>query len=71
MKTMAGATLRAVLNRSRTREAATPSNISTNSEPLVLMKGSPDSPAMALARKVFPVPGGPSIRMPCRRCNPT
>lgn len=57
---------RAVLNRSLTREDATPSNISTNSEPLVLMKGSPDSPAIALAKNVLPVPGGPSIRMPCK-----
>ena len=67
MKTMAGASRRAVLNRSRTRDAATPSNISTNSEPFVLMNGSPDSPAIALARKVFPVPGGPSINIPCTK----
>lgn len=64
MKTMEGAMRRATLNKSLTREAATPWNISTNSEPLVLMNGSPDSPAMALARNVLPVPGGPSIKIP-------
>ncbi|KAH3680695.1 hypothetical protein WICPIJ_008159 [Wickerhamomyces pijperi] len=33
MNTIAGAFSRAVLNKSRTREAPTPTNISTNSEP--------------------------------------
>jgi hypothetical protein len=42
-----------------------PTNISTNSEPeKMLMKGTPASPATALARSVFPVPGGPSRRTP-------
>lgn len=40
----------------------TPTNISRNSEPLTVMKGTLASPAVALARRVFPVPGGP-VRM--------
>ncbi len=45
------------LNRSRTREAPTPTNISTNSEPEMEKNGVPASPAMALASSVLPVPG--------------
>lgn len=37
----------------------TPTNISRNSEPEMLRKGTPASPAVALASRVFPVPGGP------------
>lgn len=37
----------------------TPTNISKNSEPLTVIKGTLASPAVALASKVFPVPGGP------------
>lgn len=37
----------------------TPTNISRNSEPLTVMKGTLASPAVALAKSVFPVPGGP------------
>lgn len=37
----------------------TPTNISRNSEPLTVMNGTLASPAVALARRVFPVPGGP------------
>ena len=51
-------------NRSRTRAAPTPTNISTNSEPEMLKKGTPASPATALARSVLPVPGAPTRRMP-------
>ncbi len=47
-------------NRSRTREAPTPTNISTNSEPEIEKKGTPASPAAALAKRVFPVPGNPT-----------
>ena len=65
MKTMAGAFFRATANKSRMRAAATPSNISTNSEPLAEKKATSEEPAMALARYVFPVPGGPSSRIPC------
>mmetsp|Transcript_28067 Transcript_28067/g.56041 ORF Transcript_28067/g.56041 Transcript_28067/m.56041 type:complete len:333 (-) Transcript_28067:425-1423(-) len=60
MKMMQGAFFLAWLKRSRTREAPTPTNISTNSEPETEKKGTPASPATARARRVFPVPGGPS-----------
>jgi len=50
--------------RSRTREAPTPTNISTNSEPEMLKKGTPASPATARASSVLPVPGGPTSSTP-------
>lgn len=65
MKMMEGAYLRATRKRSRMRADATPPNISTNSLPLALKKGTPLSPAIAFASRVFPVPGGPHSRMPC------
>lgn len=43
----------------RTLAGPTPTNISRNSEPLTVMKGTLASPAVALAKSVFPVPGGP------------
>ena len=49
-------------NRSRTRLAPTPTNISTNSEPEIWKKGTPASPATAVPVSVLPVPGGPTIR---------
>ena len=64
MKTMQGELRFAWSNRSRTREAPTPTNISTNSEPLMEKKGTPASPATALASSVLPVPGGPSSSTP-------
>lgn len=64
MKMIEGAAARARRNRSRTRAAATPTYISTNSEPLAEKKGTPASPATALASSVFPVPGGPSSSTP-------
>ena len=51
-------------NRSRTRLAPTPTNISTNSEPEIEKNGTPASPATARASIVFPVPGGPTRRTP-------
>ena len=54
----------AFLNKSLTREAPTPTNISTNSDPEILKKGTPASPAIALANNVFPVPGGPTSITP-------
>mmetsp|Transcript_32806 Transcript_32806/g.97768 ORF Transcript_32806/g.97768 Transcript_32806/m.97768 type:complete len:206 (-) Transcript_32806:688-1305(-) len=63
-KTRQGAFSFAFLNRSRTRDAPTPTNISTNSEPEMEKKGTPASPAMALASRVLPVPGGPTSRQP-------
>ena len=56
-KMMAGACLRAVWNRSRTRAAPTPTNISMKSEPVTEMNGTPASPATARAMSVLPVPG--------------
>ena len=64
MNTTAGAHFLAVLNRSRTRLAPTPTNISTKSEPDMEKKGTPASPATALASRVLPVPGGPTSRQP-------
>jgi hypothetical protein len=56
---MAGAAFFALANKSRTRDAPTPTNISTNSEPLMWKNGTSASPATALASKVLPVPGEP------------
>ncbi len=64
MNTSAGASARACLNISRTRDAPTPTNISMNSEPLMLKNGTSASPATAFASSVLPVPGGPIIRIP-------
>ena len=58
-KTMHGELRLAWSNRSRTRLAPTPTNISTNSEPEMLKNGTPASPATARAMSVLPVPGGP------------
>ena len=49
---------------SLTLEAPTPTNISTKSEPDIVKKGTPASPAIALASKVLPVPGGPTNNAP-------
>mmetsp|Transcript_7370 Transcript_7370/g.15405 ORF Transcript_7370/g.15405 Transcript_7370/m.15405 type:complete len:286 (+) Transcript_7370:785-1642(+) len=64
MKMMQGEFFFAFSKMSRTRDAPTPTNISTNSEPETAKKGTPASPATALARRVLPVPGGPSRRRP-------
>ena len=64
MKMMQGVVFRALAKRSRTREGPTPTNISTNSDPLTLKKGTPDSPAVAFASSVLPVPGGPDRMAP-------
>ena len=58
MKTMQGAFLLPCSNRSRTRDAPIPTNISTKSDPLIEKNGTLASPATARANKVFPVPGG-------------
>ena len=52
------------LNRSRIRAAPSPANISTNSEATMDKKLTPHSPATALAIKVLPQPGGPTIKAP-------
>jgi hypothetical protein len=44
----------ACANRSRTRAGPTPTNISMKSEPLMERKGTPASPAVALASSVLP-----------------
>ena len=51
-------------NKSLTRDAPTPTNISTNSEPEILKNDAPDSPATAFASNVLPVPGLPSKSTP-------
>ena len=51
-------------NKSRTRDAPTPTNISTKSEPDIEKNGTPASPATARASKVLPVPGGPTSNTP-------
>ncbi len=64
MKTIAGATLRASANRSRTRLAPTPTIISMNSDADAEKNGTFASPATARASSVLPVPGGPDSRTP-------
>ncbi|WVZ18587.1 hypothetical protein V8G54_005909 [Vigna mungo] len=64
MKTMHGALFFAFSNKSLTLDAPTPTNSSTNSEAAHEKNGTPASPATALARSVFPVPGGPTRRHP-------
>ncbi len=64
MKMIAGAASLACSNRSRTRLAPTPTNISTKSEPEIEKNGTPASPATARASSVLPVPGGPYSRTP-------
>ena len=44
--------------------APTPTNISSNSEPETKKNGTSASPAIALASRVLPVPGGPIRRRP-------
>ena len=58
MKMIAGACWRACSNRSRTRAAPTPTNISTNSEPEIEKNGTPASPATARASKSCRYPAG-------------
>src|SRR5438874_6814625 len=64
MKTMQGEACLACSNKSRTRLAPTPTNISTKSEPEIEKNGTPASPATALASSVLPVPGGPYSSTP-------
>ena len=71
IKTIHGAFFLASSNRSRTRDAPTPTNISTKSEPEIEKNGTPASPATALASKVLPVPGGPTRITPFGMRAPT
>ena len=70
MKMIAGALARAWANMSRTRDAPTPTIISTNSEPEIEKNGTPDSPATARASMVLPAPGGPISSTPFGMCAP-
>ena len=70
MKMIDGARLRASPNRSRTREAPTPTNSSTKPEPVMEKNGTDASPATARASSVLPVPGGPAISTPRGRDRP-
>ena len=54
MKTMHGAFFLPCSKRSRTRDAPTPTNISTKSEPLIEKNGTFASPATARASSVLP-----------------
>ena len=71
MKMMHGACFFPSSNKSRTRAAPTPTNISTKSDPEMLKNGTPASPATAFARRVLPVPGGPTRRTPFGILAPT
>ena len=71
IKIIQGEFFLACSNMSRTREAPTPTNISTKSEPEIKKNGTSASPATALANNVFPVPGGPIIRTPFGILPPT
>ncbi len=51
-------------NISLTRLAPTPTNISTKSEPEIVKNGTFASTSIARARRVLPVPGGPTRRTP-------
>ena len=64
IKIMAGDLSLACLKRSLTRDAPTPTNISTKSDPEREKKGTFASPATAFASSVFPVPGCPTKRAP-------
>lgn len=64
MKMMDGLWVRAWANRSLTLAGPTPTNISMKSDPLMDRNGTPASPAVARASRVFPVPGGPVSSAP-------
>ncbi|WVZ15255.1 hypothetical protein V8G54_012821 [Vigna mungo] len=61
---MQGAFSLVFLNKSRTREAPKPTNISTNTELDIEKYGTPASPAITLANRVFPILKGPTRRTP-------
>ena len=64
INTIHGAFFFASSKRSRTRDAPTPTNISTKSDPEILKNGTAASPATAFASNVLPVPGGPTRSTP-------
>lgn len=70
MKMMQGECFLASLKSARTRLAPTPTNISSKSDPEQNIKLHPASPAMALAKSVFPVPGSPNSMTPLNKFEP-
>ena len=64
MKMIHGAFFSASLNKSRTRDAPTPTYSSMKSEPASEKNGTCASPATAFASIVLPVPGGPTSSAP-------
>ena len=56
---------RPFLNSLRTFRFPMPMNMFAKPDPVANRNGTPEAPAIALAIRVFPVPGGPSNRMPC------
>ena len=64
MKMIAGAASLALANRSRTREAPTPTIASMNSEAAIEKNAACASPATARASSVLPVPGRPDSSTP-------
>ena len=59
MKMIEGDFCLAASNNSLIRLAPKPTYTSSNCDPDEKKNGTPASPAIALARRVFPVPGGP------------
>ena len=70
MNTIQGAFSWACLNKSLTFAAPIPTNISTNSEPEIEKNGTFASPATACAKRVLPVPGGPTSKAPFGKAAP-
>mmetsp|Transcript_20134 Transcript_20134/g.36193 ORF Transcript_20134/g.36193 Transcript_20134/m.36193 type:complete len:217 (-) Transcript_20134:85-735(-) len=69
-KMMQGLLLRARSNTTRTDRSLSPTYLLSSSGPLTEMKLAPDSLAMALARRVFPHPGGPYNKTPAGSGSP-
>ena len=70
IKIMQGVFFLASSNNYLTLWAPNPTNISSKLEPVQYIKFTPDSPAIALASKVFPVPGGPDNKTPLKSLAP-
>uniref|UniRef100_A0A0V0HG72 Putative ovule protein n=1 Tax=Solanum chacoense TaxID=4108 RepID=A0A0V0HG72_SOLCH len=64
MKTVLGARAQARSNKHRTNHSLSPYHFAHNEEQVTLRNVVPHSVATALAKRVFPVPGGPNIRTP-------
>ena len=64
INTIHGASFLAFSNNFLTLEAPNPANITINSDPLIEIKGTSASPAIALAINVLPVPGFPYNNTP-------